>query len=154
MHEGGNPARRDDPADRPWRHNQERAARIKDDWTGGRPDAGAAAELLATLRTGSDDEACEQVVELLNRGVAPQSVWDALFDAAGELLLRQPGIVSLHAVTSTNALHFAYEASGDDLTRRLLLLQNAAFLTLFRGAMGDRGQVRDARIDQLEPAGT
>ena len=35
MHEGGNPARRDDAADRPWRHNQERAARIKDDWTGG-----------------------------------------------------------------------------------------------------------------------
>jgi hypothetical protein len=91
------------------------------------------------------------VVELLNRGVAPQSVWDALFDAAGELLLRQPGIVSLHAVTSTNALHFAYRASGDDETRRLLLLQNAAFLPLFRGAMGGRGKVSERRIDQFEP---
>ena len=154
MHEGGNPARRDDPADRPWRHNQERAARIKDDWTAGKPDAAASADLLATLRTGSDDDACEQVVELLNRGVAPQSVWDALFDAAGELLLRQPGIVSLHAVTSTNALHFAFQASGDDQTRRLLLLQNAAFLPLFREAMGGRGKVGDARIDQLEPVAT
>jgi hypothetical protein len=154
MHEGGNPARRDDPADRPWRHNQERADRIKDEWSGGAPDAAASADLLGTLRKGSDDDACEQVVELLNRGVAPQSVWDALFDTAGELLLRQPGIVSLHAVTSTNALHFAYQASGDDRTRRLLMLQNAAFLTLFRGAMGGRGKVGDARIDQLEPVAT
>ena len=96
----------------------------------------------------------EQVVELLNRGVAPQSIWDALFDGAGELLLRQPGIVSLHAVTTTNALHYAYQASGDDLTRRLLMLQNAAFLTLFRGALGGRGKAGEARIDQLEPAGT
>ena len=87
-----------------------------------------------------------------NRGVAPQSIWDALFDGAGELLLRQPGIVSLHAVTTTNALHYAYQASGDDQTRRLLLLQNAAFLTLFRGAMGGRGKVGEARIDRLEPA--
>jgi hypothetical protein len=154
MHEDGNPARRDDPADRPWRHNQDRAARIKDDWVGGRPDASASADLLATLRKGSDDDACDQVVELLNRGISPQSVWDALFDGAGELLLRQPGIVALHAVTSTNALHYAYQASGDDRTRRLLLLQNAAFLTLFRGAMGSRGKVGEARIDRLEPIAT
>ena len=31
------------------------------------------------------------------------------------------------------------------------MLQNAAFLTLFRGAMGGRGEVGDARIDRLEP---
>ncbi|HZW32500.1 MAG TPA: twin-arginine translocation signal domain-containing protein [Isosphaeraceae bacterium] len=154
MHEDGNPAQRDDPADRSWRHNQSRAARIKEGWYAGKPDSAASADLLTTLRKGSEDDACEQVVELLNRGVAPQSIWDALFDGAGELLLRQPGIVSLHAVTSTNALHYAYQASGDDLTRRLLMLQNAAFLTLFRGALGGRGRVRDARIDQLEPAGT
>src|SRR4051812_2447631 len=153
MHEGDDPARRDDPADRPWKHNQERAARIKGNWMGGKPDAGASADLLAALRTGSDDDASETVVALLNRGVAPQSVWDALFDAS-ELLLRQPGIVSLHAVTSTNALHFAFQASGDDQTRRLLLLQNAAFLTMFRAAMGGRGKVGDARIDQLEPVAT
>src|SRR5690242_8796483 len=42
MHEDGNPSRRDDPADRPWKHNQERAARIKDEWAGGRPDPEAA----------------------------------------------------------------------------------------------------------------
>ena len=57
-------------------------------------------------------------------------------------------------MTSTNALHYAYQASGDDQTRRLLLLQNAAFLPLFREAMGGRGKVGDARIDQLEPIAT
>jgi hypothetical protein len=66
-----------------------------------------------------------------------------------ELLMRQPGIVSLHAVTSTNALHFAYRTSADDETRKLLLLQNAAFLTLFRGARADGSAVK---IDLFEPA--
>ena len=143
QHGKGNPADSDDPADRPGRRNMARAARIREGWYAGRPDTLAAADLLSTLRTGSDDDASQQVVELLNRGVAPQSIWDALFDGAGELLLRQPGIVSLHAVTTTNAMHYAYQASGDDLTRRLLMLQNAAFLTLFRGALG--GAARRAR---------
>jgi hypothetical protein len=154
MHEGGNPARRDDPADLPGRRNLERVDRVKEGWTGGKCDSAAAADLLATLRKGSSDDACDQVVELLNRGICPQSIWDSLFAAAGELLLRQPGIVSLHAVTSTNALHFAFQASGKDRTRRLLLLQNAAFLPLFRAAMGSRGKTADAQIDRLEPVAT
>ena len=81
------------------------------------------------------------VVQLLNRGVAPQSIWDGLLCGAGELLMRQPGIVALHAVTSSNALHYAFTTSGDDRIRRLLLLQNAAFLPLFRQAMQGRGAV-------------
>ncbi len=152
QHEGGNPADRDDAADRPMRRNALLASRIREGWSAGKPDAAASADLLSTLRTGSDDDASRQVVELLDRGVGPQSVWDALFDAAGELVMRQPGIVALHAVTTTNAMRYAYQATGDDLTRRLLMLQNAAFLTMFRGALGGRGKVKDTRIDHLEPA--
>jgi hypothetical protein len=154
MHEGVNPATRDDDADKPWRRNQEHVTRIKEDWNGGEPSESASTDLLATLRQGSDEDACRQVVELLNRGVAPRSIWDALFDGAGELLIRQPGLVALHAVTSTNALHFAFQASGDDETRRLLLLQNAAFLPLFREAMGGQGRVGERQIDQLDPLAT
>ncbi len=150
QHEGANPADRDDAADRPGRRNAILAARIREGWYAGQPDPKAAEDLLSTLRTGSDEDASRQVVELLNRGVAPQSIWDALFDGAGELLLRQPGIVALHASTTTNAMHYAYQATGDDLTRRMLLLQNAAFLTMFRNALGRKA--REARIDQLEPA--
>ena len=51
---------------------------------------------MATLRQANEDEACDKVVELINRDIAPQAIWDALFIGAGELLVRQPGIVALH----------------------------------------------------------
>jgi hypothetical protein len=104
---------------------------------------------LEILRHASPDEASDKVIELLNRGVAPQSLWDGVFEAAGELLMRRPGILSLHALTSSNALHFAYLNCGEDQTRRLLLLQNAAFLTMFRG---DMGKLKDLRLDELQAA--
>lgn len=147
-HEGENPAGRDAAPDRPWRRNQALAAKIRGEWRQGKPSLEAAAEMLTALREGSDAEACDEVVEQLNRGVSPQSVWDALFQGAGELLMRRPGIVALHAVTSTNALHFAYRASESDETRKLLLLQTAAFLVLFRG---DRAGAKAVRIDSFEP---
>src|SRR5690606_8735181 len=92
---------------------------------------------------------CEQIVSMLNSGVAPQSIWDAQLVYAGELLMRQPAIVPLHAVTTSNATRFAYEASGNDETRRLLMLQNGAFLTLFRGAADNRGDLKHVTIDAL-----
>jgi hypothetical protein len=153
-HESSNPANRDDPADRPFRRNQELVQRIRPQWRDGKVDGAATEELLETLRTASNDEACDRVVEMLNRGVGPQSIWDALHVGAGELLMRQPGIVALHAVTTTNALSFAYHASGSDETRRLLLLQNAAFLPMFRAAMGGRGRVEDITVDTLASAET
>jgi hypothetical protein len=149
MHEGDNPQKRDADADRPYRRNVELAEKVNDDWLGGAPDAAATIALLETLRTASNNEASDQVVTLLNRGVSPQSLWDALHLASGELLMRQPGIVALHAVTTTNALHYAYQASGDDRTRLLALLQNAAFVTMFRDAMNNRGKVGGAKIDEL-----
>ena len=149
-HDGGNPAKRDDPADVPGRENKQLAGTIRDDWRGGETSEAATAELLATLRDGSPADASKQVAALLNKGVSPQSVWDGLFLGAGELLMRQPGIVGLHTLTTTNAMHFAYSSSADDHTRRWLMLQNAAFLTMFRGAMHGRGKVGDARVDKLD----
>jgi len=63
--------------------------------------------------------------------------------------MRRPGILSLHALTSANALHFAFVTSANDETRRLLLLQNAAFLTLFRG---DAEKLKTLRLDELAGA--
>ena len=54
----------------------------------------------------SAEEAGKRVVEPLNKGVAPQSVWDAVFGAAGEMLMRKPGIVSLHSLTTANAMRY------------------------------------------------
>ncbi len=148
-----NPADHDLAADRPFRKNQDRARRIRADWLAGKPAESATRQLLSVLRSGSDDEACESVVQLLNGGASPQSIYDALFVGAGELLMRQPGIVALHAVTTTNAMRYIYESSGDDELRRLTLLQNTAFLPLFREAMSGRGRVGDERIESIEPAG-
>ena len=154
MHEEGNPAQRDAPADRPWRENQERAKKIPEGWQQGPPNPEVTRDLLAAIRNGSENDAADRVVQLLGRGAGAASVWDALFLAAGELLVRQPGIVALHAVTTTNAIHYAYRAAREDLTRRLLVLQNAAFLSLFREAMRERGTVRDFAVDRFEPLPT
>jgi hypothetical protein len=152
-HEGeGSPATSDLAPDRPWRKNQELARTIRNDWETGRIDAGATRELLATLRNGSERDACEAAAKVLNAGVHPQSVFDALLVGSGELLMRQPGIVGLHAVTSTNALRYLYEASADKETRKMILLQNAAFLPLFHEAMKGRGKVGEQRVDDLQPA--
>jgi len=152
MHEDGNPAHRDAEPDRLWRNNQKLVAKLPDDWTAGRPDNEAVGRLLGVLRSGSHDDAAAAVVDELKRGVAPQSVWDAVFLGAAELQLRRPNIVSLHAATTSRAIHYAFRTSREDRTRRLLLLQNASLLPMFRDAAASRGRLVDAPIDELEPA--
>jgi hypothetical protein len=149
-----NPAKHDYDADRPFRENQKRLADIGPLWKNERTvSAEAAADLLATLRTATPTDGSARVVELLKKGIHPDSVWDGLFLMAGELMMRQPRqIVPIHAVTSTNALHFAYQTSASDETRRLLMLQAAAFLPMFRQAMAGRGKLADVKIDKLEKA--
>jgi len=142
-----NPAKADLEPDRPGRRNLSALRKIRADWMDGKTSASATTEMLDVLRHASPDEASGKVIEMLNQGVAPQSIWDALFQGAGELLMRRPGILSLHALTSSNALHFAYLTSAQDETRRLLLLQNAAFLTMFRG---DLAKSKDLHVDELK----
>jgi hypothetical protein len=152
-HEEGNPAKRDAEADRPGRENLKRAADIGPlSRMERKPSFAAAMRLLSALRAYSAAEACDVVANMLLKGVHPQSVWDGLFLAAGELLMRQPGIVGLHCMTSANALHYAYASAADDETRRLTMLQAAAFLCLFRKAMTGRGKLGDVRIDNVEKA--
>jgi len=140
-----NPAQSALEPDLPGRHNLERLQKIRPDWRAGATNSQATLTLLDTLRGGSAGDASDKVVELLNGGVAAQSVWDALLAGASELLMRAPSIGTLHAVTSTNALHFAWQNTTNDETRRFLLLQNAAFLPLFRG-----GVQTGERVDQFE----
>lgn len=143
--EGSDPLKGDAEVDRPWRRNQVRLGRVRQNWPDGRPDAGATAEMLAVFRDGNDQDTADRVVDLLERRVAPGSIWDAVTCGASELLMRNPGILSLHAVTTTNAIRYLFERSRSDETRRMLLLQNAAFLPLYR-----RGG-SNARIDELTP---
>ncbi len=148
-----NPADSDLAADRPGRFNRELAEKMPDDWLAGAPNSEATVDLLSTLREGGPRDASEKVVELVSGGVSIPAIWDAIYAASGELLMRQPGIVALHSVTTTNAIHHAFTTAADDHARRYLLLQNAAFVAMFRQAAQDRGPLADRRIDQLQPAG-
>jgi hypothetical protein len=151
---GANPAKSDAAEDRPGRKNLELVKEFPESWREGKLDAAATVEMLATLRDGSEQDAPRKVVELLKKGVATPSIWDALLAGAGELLMRKPGIVALHAVTTSNALRYAFESSADELTRRWLLLQNAAFIPLFRKDMQGRDKLAELPkqpIDKLEP---
>lgn len=147
-HGGNNPRTEDFSADRAGRVNMINTDRFRPGWQRGRKDKKAVIELAATFRNGSDIDASTKALELINAGIDPISVWDAIFNFSGELLRRHPGIVSLHAVTSTNALHFAFQACSNETTRKLLLLQAAAFMPLFRG---DPIKPGESQFDQLSP---
>jgi len=142
-----NPAKADFAADRPFRRNLEVVGKIRSSWRDGETSASATLDFLEAVRNGSSSDTSDKVVQHLNKGVSPQSLFDGCFDGAGELLMQSPGILSLHASTFGNAVHYLWDHAGDDETRRLLLLQNAAFLPLFRGNAKDKG----IRIDKLEP---
>jgi hypothetical protein len=144
-----NPAKSDLAADRPYRHNLEALEKIHSDWREGKTSTGGTDEMVEALREASSDQASDRAIELLNHGVAPQALFDAFLAASAELMMRSPGIVSLHATTFTNALHYAWNHCRDEQTRKLLLLQNAAFLPLFRGSRND-----GVEINRLEPLAT
>lgn len=150
-YDGENPAKADAAPDQPGRRNAELAKQIRREWADGMPSAEASRHLLEVFRTASPDESCDAVVKALNDGVAPQSIFDATLTASGELLMRRSSIVTLHSVTSSNALRYAYQAAGDAQTRLMLLLQNAAFVPLFRGAAG---KLSDARVEQFQEGQT
>ena len=88
------------------------------------------------MRTANAADAAEAVVTKLNDRVDPACVWDALFLTAGELLMKQPGIVGLHTVTTVNALAFGYQTTATTRRAGCLMLQAASFLTMFRAAHG------------------
>jgi hypothetical protein len=149
-HEGEpNPADGDLAPDRPWRQNLPLANQLKasaePEGEGGNS---AVSEILAVLREGSDEDASRAMLAGLEHGVPEKQLWTAVFLAAGDLMLKQSGIISVHANTSVNALHLAYRHAGDPGTSRLILLQAAAFLPLFRDLLGS--ELRSLRIDTLE----
>ncbi len=149
-HGGGtNPALADLPPDRPWRQHLQWVDSLSGDWPRRQSTFDPTSEILAVLRQGSATQASRFVLDIIRRGAGADQIWPALFLAAGELLLRQNGIIAVHANTSVNALHYAYRHAEDEHTRGMLLLQAAAFMPLFRESLEVR---RDLRIDQLEPA--
>ncbi len=133
----------------PYDANLENARKIREDWQIGRLDSGATRSLLQTIRLASPEAAAAEAARILNAGVAPGALWDAVMLSASELMMRNPGIISIHATTAANALHYIFHASGDDFTRRLALLQAVGWQPLYR----DRAKLANPiEIDTLKPA--
>ena len=148
QHDGANPAKSDQDADKPGRRNAELAKKVRANWLDGKPSAEAIDTSCWRRSARPTIPSCDEVVKLLNDGVAPSSIADAILSMAGELLMRQPGIATLHSVTSSNALHYAYMTAGDTDLRLRLLLQNAAFIPLFRNTLNNRA--RQVKVDDFE----
>jgi len=146
-----NPAQSDLAADRPWRENGEMCDRIPDNWLSGDLDDGVPERLMEAFRQDTPKDAAELAVNALSRGVAPQSIWDGVFMGAGELLMRQPGIIGLHGLTTANAMHYLWRHAADDGIRRHLLLQACSFNPMFRQSAMDRGELRKETLEMLRP---
>jgi hypothetical protein len=116
----------------PYDANLENARKIREEWQVGRPDEGATKSLLQTIRQASPEAASSEAVKMLNQGIAPGALWDAVVLSGSELMMRNPGIVAIHATTAANSLHYIFGASGDELTRKLALLQAVGWQPLYR----------------------
>ena len=144
-----NPATADLPSDRTWREFQVMLGEIPKTWKQGRRDAAARNELVRTLREVSELDAGRAVIDLLKHGVSADSIWEALFATAAELVLTRPTVVPVHSQTSANAFHYVFRHARTESTQLLALLQSAAFMPAFRRGVGNAQP--DRRIDELEP---
>lgn len=63
--------------------------------------------------------------------------------------MREPSIVMVHAVDAANALRYGFQAASDEGTKKLLLLQNCAFVPMFRARMS--AKAAHTGIDDVQP---
>jgi hypothetical protein len=137
---------------------QKTLARSGDNWAAEPADAAAARSILASLRTGTLEEACAGIAgQLAKNSVSAATIWDAVHLATAELSMRvrgPAGIVGIHAVTAANGLHYAYLAASDRQLRLLMMLQAAGWAVQFRKwAQAREENLRQFEITNLEPAG-
>jgi len=145
-----NPAEQDLPVDRPWRQNLELLSQEwPKDWENGKIDETATRELISQFRSEDPQAAARSAAGMLQRGISPQSVWDAVFVGSGELLMRQPGIIGLHGLTTANAMCYLWRNVAEDTLRKRLLLQACSFNTMFRDAAIGRGKLKPETIDSV-----
>lgn len=107
------------------------------DWAdAGRGSPQTALDLLAPIRAGNASAACRAAVALLTQARAEAvagagAIWDVAHLAAAEFMLRRGNIGDVHAVTSLNALHFAFRMAHSTETRLFLLLQGVGWMAHF-----------------------
>jgi hypothetical protein len=143
----------------PYHANRERAGRAKGklpaNWAEAEGEAGLTSDLLVLIREQKADEACELAVERLVAGKANAgAIWDAVHLSAGEMIMcAQKNSEPLHANTAANALHYAFQASGQGETRLLIVLQAIGWMCLYRAALVRKNWLREpTQINELAAA--
>ena len=147
-----NPAKSDLEVDRVGRSNWNRVDQLSHDWLSADRKPIESATVAKELRSATPEQAADFVVQLINSGCHPESVYDGIMIAAAEMVSRQAAIVPLHAVTTSNAMRYLYRNVYDGRTRQWLLLQNAAFIPHFRQSAEARGRMSDVDLLRLDPA--
>ena len=145
------PAKHELRADLPERQNRELIDSVRDDWEGNRDHHQATETFLELLHEADERTAAEAVARQLNAGVSARSLYDALYLSAAEMLMRRPNIISLHAVTMTNALGYAYRRVRQPKLRLRLLFQNASFLAMFLARLQEGSPLASDSLTQLTP---
>lgn len=151
-----NPSKSDHAVDRPWRENIEVAKRFPKNWLDGKNDHAIPSKLIQSFRSAAPSDISNLVGDIVNKGISPQSIWDGVFVGAGELLMRQPGIIGLHGLTTANAMHYLWKNVQCETLRKQLLLQSCAFNPMFRDSAKGRGKLGEQTVEKLnsEPLNT
>jgi hypothetical protein len=129
------------------------AGKLPAGWAAGRADRGRTLELVALLRAGQSEPACQWAAEQLGGGSGAQPVWDGVRVAAAELLMLHPAATGmagrpLHVNTAVNALRFAYATCTVARTRLLILLQAVAWVADFiRTHLGEKALTDTKLVD-------
>ncbi len=123
----------------------ERAKKLSAGWDRGTNDPAKSVDFLPELRTATPDEARELVACACEDGLGTDTIWDGLRLFASELFHRRAGkrsntgrvaLLPVHAVTVIEAFGHVWRTTSSDETRRVVLLQAAAFLAGTRDGLG------------------
>lgn len=141
-----------------WKLAQANAPRLPANWAGTRSDKAFVKELIEVIRTGKHSDAAKLAVDrLVDGSIQAASVWDAVHLAAGEIVLRQATIGSMHGVTAANAVHYGFTQAAKPETSLLLLLQGVGFICHFIPFLEERVKSRKRpfpmrKLLDVEPA--
>ncbi len=138
-----------------FQRGRELARKFPDSWLDGKEDPARSATLLEQMRASSPAQAQNLVVAALADGLGPATIWDGLRLYASELLHRRPKSAArrhgpVHGVTEVNAFAYVFRTTTVESTKRLAILQAAAWLPLLRrDLVRFFGQMQDSGLDGL-----
>ncbi len=114
------------------------AKEIPDNWLSGSDSPSRSPEVLRALRGKTPKESQAAIVEAFREGLGAVAVWDGIRLYASELMLLRPvrdHHFPVHSVTEVEAFGHAWSRTKNVATKKLLVLQAAAWTAMVREAV-------------------